>query len=105
MVGGIFVAGGITGIITGTTGVVTTSEPIGANGFNLPSSPEGVSKILESCKFINAGSEKIASFNFILLTLNNTERRFLAIREFWSIVVLVSVDTVLEEVLEETKFA
>ncbi|MCX6751285.1 MAG: hypothetical protein NT161_00755 [Candidatus Nomurabacteria bacterium] len=111
---GVVIAGGtelveglvVGGTKTGATGVVTASEPTGAKGFILPSSPEGVSKILESCKLIKAVSEKMASFNFILLTLNNIERRFLAIKEFWS-VVFVSVDVavfVVVGVEEETKF-
>jgi len=54
---------------------------VGANGFDLPSSPVEVSKILESFKLLKASSEKIASFNLMLLTLSNTERKSLVIEE------------------------
>lgn len=50
----------------------------------LPSFPSGVRMILESCKEPNAPSEKIASFNFIFLTLKSKERKSLAIEEFLS---------------------
>jgi hypothetical protein len=53
---------------------ITTSTPIGANGFGLPSFPSGTRIILESCKLRNAGSEKIESSNFIWVTLNNKVR-------------------------------
>ena len=87
--------------------VAAWSEPIGANGFNLPSSPidRDGSGMLESRKPIKAGSEKIASFNFMLLALSKTERRFLVIEAFWSKLPVFDV-VVLEEVLvlEETRF-
>jgi len=70
---------------TGVGGGTATSEPIGANGLVLPSS-SGVgeaSGILESRKLVNDLLEKIVSSNFIFLTFNNTERKSLAITEFW----------------------
>lgn len=92
VVGGVVIGGGVVGAVgiegvtieVSTAGIATFSFPIGANGFGLPSLPSGTSTILESCKLVNALSEKIASFNFILLTLNNNTRNSLAITEFWS---------------------
>lgn len=63
-------------------GAVILSLPNWANGFNLPSVPSGVSTILESRKLLKTGSDKIASFNFIFLTFNNSVRKFLGTKEF-----------------------
>ena len=74
---------------------------MGANGFSLPSFPVGISKILELCKLTKAVSEKMESSSFMLLTLNNTERKFSEREEFWfNIFVLGTI--VFEE--EEIKF-
>ena len=62
----------------GVVGIVTASLPNFANGFGLPSFPSGISTILESRKVRNAGSDKIASSNFIFLTFNNRARKSLA---------------------------
>ena len=65
--------------------IVVTSLPSGANGFILPSLPSGISTILESCKLINAGSEKIVSFNFIFVTFRSKFRKSLVIEELFSV--------------------
>ncbi|MDO8659290.1 MAG: hypothetical protein Q7K54_01690 [Candidatus Parcubacteria bacterium] len=103
-------AGGVgvetTGIV-GTTGIAgmagmadtTLSTPSGANGFGLPSVPSGISKILESCKFINALSDKMASSNFIFLTLRSKFKKSLATED-------PSPEAVLDETeigIEETR--
>ena len=61
---------------------VTTSVPNWANGFGRPWVPSGASTIVESCRLAKAGSEKILSSNFILLTLSRSARKFWAIEEF-----------------------
>jgi len=75
------------GIVRGTvTGVVvaevtTSPTPKRANGFGLPIVASGVSTILESCKLTKAGSEKMESSNFMVLTLNKSVRKFPATAE------------------------
>jgi len=69
---------GRTGVgVAGAAGAVIgeTSEPSGANGFALPSVPSGVRMMLESCKLLKAGSEKIESSSFMVLTLNKRLRK------------------------------
>ena len=58
-----------------------TSEPIGANGLGLPSVPSEISKIEESCKLRNAGSEKMESSSFILFIFKRIDKKSLPIAE------------------------
>jgi hypothetical protein len=69
-------------VVVGATGVAEFVEvveisptPNCAKGFCLPIVASGVSVILESCKLAKAGSEKIESSNFIVLTLSNKVRK------------------------------
>jgi hypothetical protein len=91
VVEGVVVVGGVTaegvkvrGIVrvVEVTGIgVILSTPSGANGFGLPSVPSGISVILESCRLINALSEKTASSSFIFLTLKSKVKKSLATEE------------------------
>jgi hypothetical protein len=75
----------VVGVVIGNVGNVgVISYPIEAKGFGLPScsAVRGVSEMLESCKLVKAGLEKMESSNFMLLTLNKTERKLLAMEEF-----------------------
>jgi hypothetical protein len=72
-----------------TTPVAGRSVPNWAKGFDLPSVPSAVSTILESCKLLNASSEKIASSNFIFLTFNNRLRKSFATRVSFGVFVFI----------------
>lgn len=63
------------GAQVGVIGVVTTSCPSGANGFGLPSVLSRVREMLESCKLIKAGSEKMLSSIFICWTLSRSDKK------------------------------
>jgi hypothetical protein len=83
---------------TAGAGEDVSPTPIGANGLGLPCVPSGVSIILESCKELKAGSEKIESFSVILLTFKSSVRKSCVMAEFAS-VVLFPVASVAEELV------
>jgi len=94
------VAGG--GVVAGAVGAAgTTSLPNWANGFGRPVVTSGTSTMLESCRLLKAWSEKMESFNFICLTLNNNLRKSSVINGAPS--ALVEVVVVMG--VEETKLA
>lgn len=80
--------GGVAGAFVFVFGLFTvgagSSIPNGANGFGLPSFPSGIRTMLESRKLANTLLEKIASSNFILLTLKSRVKKSRASKELLS---------------------